>query len=66
LSNRCQTVIEVDGSSHNVKGNYDEKREAFLKELGLKIIYVVASDVLQKLDSVMIMLEHHPYLQNGV
>jgi very-short-patch-repair endonuclease len=32
-------VIEIDGESHDFKGEYDVEREQFLKDLGLEIIH---------------------------
>jgi|SRR6185437_9785808 len=32
-------AFEIDGQSHDSKGNYDEARELFLKGLGLEIIH---------------------------
>jgi very-short-patch-repair endonuclease len=33
-------VIEIDGQSHDFKGEYDLKREKYLESLGLKIIHL--------------------------
>ena len=30
----CRAVIEIDGSSHDEKAEYDRERDAFLEELG--------------------------------
>ena len=46
-------VIEVDGSSHNDKAEYDELRDAYLTGLGLKVIHITAKDVLQNIDNVI-------------
>ncbi|MDR0518327.1 MAG: endonuclease domain-containing protein, partial [Fibromonadaceae bacterium] len=46
-------VIELDGSSHEKKIEYDKERETYLLSLGLKIIHFTAKDVLQKLDDVI-------------
>ena len=59
----CGVVIEVDGSSHDDKEEYDAQRDAFLKGLGLTVIRVSAEDVLHRLDCVMKMLYDHPALQ---
>ena len=58
----CGVVIEVDGSSHNEKAEYDAQREAFLKEQGLTIIHIDAKDILSNLNGVMDMLNNHPAL----
>ena len=59
----CDVVIEIDGSSHNDKGEYDCKRENFLKGLGLTVIHISAGDVLNRLDDVLAMLHNHPALR---
>ena len=55
----CGVVIEIDGSTHNDKVDYDAERDNFLKELGLIVIHVAAKDVLTNLDNVMVMLNNH-------
>ena len=59
----CNVVIEIDGSSHDQKVEYDQERCAFLEGLGLTVIHIAAQDVLQRLDDVMSMLLHHPALR---
>ena len=59
----CDVVIEIDGSSHDDKIEYDNERDAFLKGLGLTVIHIVAEDVLNRLDNVMLMLNNHPAFQ---
>ncbi|MCL1807122.1 MAG: DUF559 domain-containing protein [Oscillospiraceae bacterium] len=56
----CWVVIEIDGSSHDDKVEYDKERDGFLEGLGLALIHIRASDVLNSLDSVMEMLRNHP------
>ena len=55
-------VIEIDGSSHIDKQEYDEERDRYLESLGLTIIHIPAKDVLRRLDSVLEMLHNHPAL----
>ena len=59
----CQAVIEVDGSSHDEKHEYDQERDAFLEGLGLSVIHISAVDVLNRLEEVMLMLDEHPALR---
>ena len=40
-------VIEIDDKSHDIKDVYDERRESYLKSLGLNIIHISAKDVLK-------------------
>jgi len=40
-------VIEIDDKSHDMKVEYDENRDKFLKSLGLQVMHIPASDVLK-------------------
>lgn len=46
-------VIEVDGSSHDDKADYDAQRDAYLAGLGLQVIHILDRDVRQDLPAVM-------------
>ena len=46
-------VIELDGSSHKYKKDYDKERENYLKSLGLTIIRFSAKETLQNLEEVV-------------
>jgi len=52
-------VIEIDGSSHNEKGEYDEKREAYLVSLGLRVYRISDLRAKHDLNNVMIELEKY-------
>lgn len=54
---RFGLVIEIDGSSHNSKVEYDNEREAYLKQLGLKVFRIKVVDVFKRLTYVMQELE---------
>jgi very-short-patch-repair endonuclease len=56
-------VIEVDGATHENKQTYDEKRDQFLKSLGLTVIRLLAKDVLQNKSEVIEYLKNHPALK---
>jgi type I site-specific restriction-modification system R (restriction) subunit/very-short-patch-repair endonuclease len=58
----CQTVIEIDGSSHDEKQEYDAERDAYLESLGLTVIRIPAKDILNYLDETMQWLFDHPAL----
>ena len=51
-------IIEIDGSSHNNKTDYDEKREQFLISLELKVYRISSLRVLHDLGNVMTELEN--------
>ena len=50
-------VIEIDGESHNFKGEYDEIRDEFLKSLGLEVLHFKDIDVKKSLIDVMAQIE---------
>lgn len=55
-----QAVIEVDGSSHDDKAEYDAQRDAFLMGLRLCVIHILDMDVKQNLAGVIDFLSLHP------
>ena len=59
----CNVVIEIDGSSHDNKQEYDAKRDAYLESLGLTVIHITDVDVKKNLSGVMEMLYNHPGLK---
>ena len=58
----CNVVIEIDGSSHDDKLEYDKKRDEFLEGLGLTVIHINVQEVFNNMDGVMEMLMNHPAL----
>ena len=46
-------VIEIDGSSHNNKEGYDDRREEYLRSLGLKIFKISEIRIHHDLDNVL-------------
>jgi very-short-patch-repair endonuclease len=57
-----QVAVEIDGSSHDNKVDYDAVRDAFLAGLGLTVIHIQDVDVKRNLDGVLLMLRQHPAL----
>ena len=53
-------VIEIDDKTHDMKVEYDEKREKYLRGLGLEIIHISAKDVLENPASVALWLKTTP------
>lgn len=45
-------AIEIDGSSHNKKKNYDEERDGFLERIGIKTIRFKNEEIVNHLDQV--------------
>ena len=54
---RFGLVIEIDGASHDYKVEYDQEREEFLKQLGLKVYRIKVLDIFKRLTDVMLELE---------
>jgi very-short-patch-repair endonuclease len=46
-------VIEIDGESHDFKGEYDNVRDSYLRGLGLKIVHVEDIRIKKDLDGFM-------------
>lgn len=55
-------VIEADGVSHQGREDYDAERDAYLSGLGLTVIRIAASDILQNMEAVLVFLQDHPAL----
>ena len=45
-------VVEIDGESHDFKGEYDEQREFYLQSLGLEIIHYKDAEIKKSMDLV--------------
>lgn len=52
-------VIEIDGSSHIGKEEYDKEREEYLCSLGLKVYRIQVGDVMKRMNIVMSNLESY-------
>lgn len=50
-------VVEIDGEIHNFQEEYDEKREIYLKDLGLKVFRISTTKMLFDTENVMKDLE---------
>jgi hypothetical protein len=50
-------VIEIDGSSHDNKKEYDQERQSFLEAIGLKVFRCSDIDVKSNISGVLITLE---------
>ena len=58
----CNVVIEIDGSSHDDKQEYDALRDVYLESLGLTVIHIDDLEVKKNLAGIMEMLFDHPAL----
>jgi very-short-patch-repair endonuclease len=50
-------VIELDGSSHNDKIEYDKQRDAFLRSCGLEVVRISNNDAEKNLEGVYLHLQ---------
>jgi len=56
-------IIEIDGTSHNHKDAYDEKREEYFKSLGLRIYRITEPRIMHDLSNVFRELEEYIILE---
>ena len=54
-----RVIIEIDGYSHELKADYDEAREKYLKSLGLTVIHILDHEVKQQMEEVMKFLKSY-------
>ena len=48
----ARLVVELDGMSHDGRGEHDRRREAFLRRMGLNVLRIANDDVLSDLEAV--------------
>ena len=53
LCREAKLVIEVDGDSHDLTGRYDERRDAFLRREGYRVLRFLNEDIRDHLDGVL-------------
>ena len=62
-------LIELDGGQHATRQDYDEKRDAFLRERGYRVLRFWNNEVFENclgvLERVYAVLPHHPPLEGG-
>jgi very-short-patch-repair endonuclease len=49
----ARLVIELDGSSHELSGNYDDARDRRLERFGIKVVHVSADEFRREPDMVL-------------
>ncbi|WP_430899376.1 MULTISPECIES: HsdR family type I site-specific deoxyribonuclease [unclassified Paraflavitalea] len=59
----CGVVIEIDGSSHDDKQEYDAARDKYLESLHLTVIHIPVEQIMKTLGAVMSYLEGHEAFQ---
>ena len=52
-------VIEIDGSSHDNKYEYDKERDEYMKSLGIHVLRITDKDVYQDMENVLIWIKHN-------
>ena len=58
-------IIEIDGSSHDNKQEYDAKRQQYLESLGLRVYKIQVVDVMKQMKTVLKDLENYIVEQYG-
>jgi very-short-patch-repair endonuclease len=59
-------IVEIDGQSHDFKGEYDNVRDKYLRNLGLKVVHVEDIRIKKDLDCFMAELYGFVYLLKHV
>jgi very-short-patch-repair endonuclease len=62
---RLGLVIEIDGSSHDNKQEYDAKRQEYLESLGLRVYRIQVVDIMKRMKIVLRDLENFIIEQYG-
>ncbi len=62
---RLGLVIEIDGSSHDNKHEYDAKRQLYLESLGLRVYRIQVVDIMNRMKIVLKDLENYIIEQYG-
>jgi very-short-patch-repair endonuclease len=61
-----ELIIEIDGKSHDWKGEYDLERNNYLIKLGLKVLHIGDKRVKQEMSNILGLLENVMIsIQNG-
>jgi very-short-patch-repair endonuclease len=65
LCREAMLVVELDGYSHDVQQDYDQRRDLFMVEQGYRVLRFANADVLNNLDGVvrsiaLALTETHP------
>ncbi len=58
ICRKLKLIIEIDGSSHMFKQDYDRKRQDHLEGLGFKVVRFSESAVIFKIDEVAGTIQH--------
>ena len=53
VSRSAGLVVEIDGFSHDIRQNYDAKRDQFLRIQGYRVLRFTNDDVMQNLEGVV-------------
>jgi very-short-patch-repair endonuclease len=62
---KLRLIIEIDGSSHIGKKDYDAAREKYLVSLGLKMYRISVVDIMKNMNSVLVDLENFIVVEYG-
>ena len=52
-------VIEIDGSSHDNKYEYDQERDEYMKSLGIHVLRISDKDVKKDMENVLVWIKHN-------
>jgi very-short-patch-repair endonuclease len=61
----AKLIVELDGESHNGREDYDDRREAHFRSLGLTVMRVTNYDVITNIDGVAAAIFKAAYTKLG-
>lgn len=61
----AKLIIELDGESHNGREDYDSRRDASFRELGLTVLRVTNDDAISNIDGVAAAILRAAYTKLG-
>jgi very-short-patch-repair endonuclease len=54
ICRKLKLIIEVDGSTHNVRGSEDFHKQKFLENLGFVVIRFTEGEIIYRIDDVVV------------
>ena len=61
----AKLIVELDGESHNGREDYDARRDAYFRELGLTVMRVTSDDVITNMYGVATAILRAAYTKMG-
>ncbi|MEO8560174.1 MAG: DUF559 domain-containing protein [Rhodospirillales bacterium] len=57
ICRKARLIVELDGQGHDLNSAYDERRDAFLRAVGYRVVRILSADMLRNADGVIAQIE---------